>query len=84
MVMIRFEISLDFRYDLPRSNFAWGWFFQDTERAPFFRVEEEIFNFGPSTFGAVFIEHKDVLGATANLRLGNVFDGGDTLQRTVF
>ncbi len=79
-----FEINLNFRHDIPRTDWAYGWSFQDTERAPFFRVEQEAFEFGPSTFGAVFIEHKDVLGATANLRLGNIFNGPDTLLRTVF
>ena len=79
-----FEISLDFRHDVPHTNWAYGWFFQDTERAPRFRVGQEILEFGPSTFGAVFVEHKDVFGATANLRLGNIFDGGDTLLRTVY
>ncbi|RJY09087.1 TonB-dependent receptor plug domain-containing protein [Aurantiacibacter aquimixticola] len=79
-----FEIELDFRHDVPGSDFAWGWSFQDTERAPVFRVEEQIFQYGPSTFGAVFVEHKDVLGATANLRFGNIFNGGDTLLRTVY
>ncbi len=79
-----FEIELDFRHDIPASDWAWGWSFQDTERAPRFRVEQEILEFGPSTFGAVFVEHKNVLGATANLRLGNIFNGGDTLLRTVY
>jgi len=79
-----FEVSLDFRHDIPSTEWAYGWFFQDTERAPFFRVEQEAFEFGPSTFGALFIEHKDVFGATANVRLGNIFNGGETLLRTVF
>ena len=79
-----FEVEIDFRYDVPRTDFAWGFSVQDTERAPRFRVTQEIFEFGPSTFGAVFVEHKDVFGATANLRLGNIFNGPDTLLRTVF
>lgn len=79
-----FEINLDFRHDIPSTDWAYGWFFKDTERAPRFRVEQEALEFGPSTFGALFIEHKDVLGATANLRLGNIFDGGDTLLRMVY
>jgi len=79
-----FEIELEFRHDIPRTDWAYGWSFQDTERAPRLRVEQEILEHGPSTFAAVFVEHKDVLGMTANLRLGNVFDGGDTLLRTIY
>ncbi|KLI65116.1 hypothetical protein AAV99_01155 [Aurantiacibacter marinus] len=79
-----FEISLDFRHDIPRTDWAYGWNFQDTERAPSFRVEQESFEYGPSTSGSFFVEHKDVLGATANLQLGNIFNGPDTLLRTVY
>ena len=79
-----FEFEVDFRHDVPRTDWAWGFSFQDTERAPSFRVTEEIFQFGPSTAGAVFVEHKDVFGATANLRFGNLLDDEDVLRRTVF
>ncbi len=79
-----FQIELDFRHDVPETSYAWGFGFRDTERAPFFRVEEVFFDHGPSTFGSVFVEHKDVFGTTVRLRMGNVFDGATTLQRTVF
>ena len=79
-----FEIVLDFRHDIPRSDFAWGWGLEATERAPFFRTREEFFQHGPSTSATVFVEHKDVFGATANLRLGNLIEDDDILLRTVF
>ncbi|WP_156172075.1 TonB-dependent receptor plug domain-containing protein [Aurantiacibacter gangjinensis] len=79
-----FELGLDFRHDIPRTDLAWGFAFREEEPAPSFRVDEESIEFGPRTFGAVFVEHKDVLGATANVRIGNIFNGGETLRRTVF
>ena len=75
---------MDFRHDVPETDFAWGLEFRDTERAPFYRVEEVLFDHAPSTFGAVFVEHKDVLGATVRLRVGNVFNANTTLLRTVW
>jgi hypothetical protein len=79
-----FQINVDFRHDVPETDFAWGVEFRDTERAPFYRVEEVLFDHSPSTFGAVFVEHKDVLGATVRLRVGNVFNANTTLLRTVY
>ena len=79
-----FQIELDFRHDVPETNLAWGLEFRDTERAPFYRVAETFFDHSPSTSGAVFAEHKDVLGATVRLRVSNVFDANTTLLRTVY
>lgn len=79
-----FQIEADFRHDIPETNLAWGFNFRDTERALFYRVEEVLLDHSPSTFGAVFVEHKDVFGATVRLRVGNAFDAKTTLFRTVF
>nr|WP_237392366.1 TonB-dependent receptor [Aurantiacibacter rhizosphaerae] len=79
-----FQIELDFRHDIPETDYAWGLNFRDTERAPFYRVAEVIFDHAPSTFGAVFVEHKDVFGTTVTARVGNVFGANTTLLRTVY
>lgn len=79
-----FQIELDFRHDVPETDFAWGLSFRDTENAATYRVSEVFFDHRPSSYGAVFVEHKDVLGATVNLRVGNVFSGNTTLLRTVY
>lgn len=79
-----FQIEVDFRHDIPETDYAWGFGFRDTERARTYRVREEFFDHPPSTFGSVFVEHKDVLGATVGLRVGNVFDANTTLVRTVY
>lgn len=79
-----FQIELDFRHDIPETDLAWGFGFRDTERAPFYRVREVLFDHSLSTYGSVFVEHKDVLGTTVSARVNNVFDAGATLSRTVF
>ncbi len=79
-----FQIRVDFRHDVPDTDWAWGIEFRDTERRPSYRVREVIFDHNPSTFGAVFVEHKDLLGATVRLRVGNVFSANSTLLRTVY
>lgn len=79
-----FQIALDFRHDVPQTDYAWGLSLRDTERAPLYRVREVFFDHSPSTFAAVFFEHKDVLGATARIRVGNLFNANTTLLRTVY
>jgi hypothetical protein len=79
-----FQIVLNFRHDVPDTDYAWGLELRDTERAPFYRVREVFLDHNPSTFGAVYFEHKDVLGATARIRVGNIFNADTTLLRTVY
>ncbi|MGB3166476.1 MAG: TonB-dependent receptor plug domain-containing protein [Alteraurantiacibacter sp.] len=79
-----FEVAFEYRHDIPRSDWAYGGGFLQSDRAPSFRTREQVLQYGPSTSASVFIEHKDVLGTTANLRLGNLIDDEDYLLRTVF
>lgn len=79
-----FEIELDFRHDVPETDYAWGLSLRDTERAPSFRVRQVSLEHPPSTFAAAYIEHKDVLGATARIQVSNIFNANSTLQRTVY
>jgi hypothetical protein len=79
-----FEIRADFRHDVPSTEYAWGFEFRDTAQALSFRIAETTLSYSNATFGAVFVEHKNVLGATVRLRVANVFDGNDVLARTVY
>lgn len=79
-----YQLNLGFRHDIPRSDIAWGWSFSDTRRAATYRLTQVFFEYGPSTNGALFIEHKNVFGATANLQLGNLLGDTDTFLRTVY
>jgi hypothetical protein len=79
-----FEIRADFRHDIPRTFYAWGFEFRDTASALSYRVAETTLSYGNATFGAAFVEHKNVLGATVRLQVSNVFDGNDILVRKVF
>ena len=79
-----FEIRLDFRHDIPETDWAWGLEFRDTQQAKRFRVAEVTLDHNISTFGAVYVEHKDILGLTARVRVGNIFNGNNVLQRTIY
>lgn len=78
------EIRLDFRHDVPRTDWAWGTEFRRTIFAPYFRVTEHGWDYNNPTFGAVFVEHKDVLGLTVRARWANLFKGDTVLDRWVY
>lgn len=79
-----FELRLDLRHDVPDTQWAWGAEFRHTEQALGYRVAEVSFDYNVPTFGALFIEHKDVLGLTVRLRFANLLNGHNVLQRTVY
>ena len=78
------QIELDFRHDVPRSDLAWGAEFRRTRFAPDIRVAEHGFDYANPTFGAVFVEHKDVFGLTVRVRAANLFRGDTVLDRLVY
>lgn len=78
------QIELDFRHDIPNSDWVWGASFRATRFNPYFRVFETGYDYNVDTFGALFIEHKDVFGLTVRLRAANLFRKEIVLQRTVY
>ncbi|MXO88864.1 TonB-dependent receptor plug domain-containing protein [Alteraurantiacibacter aestuarii] len=79
-----FEIRLDFRHDVPDTDWAWGVEFRDTSSALGYRLREVTLDYNVATFGAIFVENKDVLGLTIRGRVGNIFNGRNVLQRTIY
>lgn len=79
-----FEVRADFRHDVPSSDWAWGTEFRHTQTDLAYRVAEFSLTHNPETFGAVFVEHKDVFGLTVRARIGNLFNGKNVYQRTLY
>lgn len=76
-------VSVDFRHDIPGSDWAWGGGLYHQDNAPYSRRSEfGIGEEGP-LFGNLFIEHKDVFGMTARAQWGNVPGARNTFDRTV-
>ena len=78
------EIDIEFRHDIPGSDFAWGGGFFNSLPTKTYRLTE----IGRATegpfFGNVFIEHKDIFGLTLRGTVGNLPGGRDRWDRTVF
>ena len=67
----RFGISVDFRYDIPRSNWAFGAALDDQGSEPFFRLDFESRDFANRPAVKAFIVNKDVFGLKV---VGQVFN----------
>jgi outer membrane receptor for ferrienterochelin and colicins len=54
--------SLDFRHDIPGSQWAWGLYAEDSRDNGFYRLDYFGRDFRTGPFTLAFVEHKDVLG----------------------
>ena len=76
--------ELDFRHDLPNSDFAWGVTAGlNHNTAYYYLTEVNRENEGP-WFTNVFVEHKDVFGLTVRAQVGNVLNGRHYYDRQVY
>jgi outer membrane receptor for ferrienterochelin and colicins len=77
--------ALDFRHDVPATDWAWGWVLNHNRRAASVRLGEISRNSEMTPFLAgLFVEHKDVAGLTVRLSINNPTGANDILRRTVW
>ncbi|NNC59535.1 MAG: TonB-dependent receptor plug domain-containing protein [Erythrobacter sp.] len=77
-------LEVDFRHDIPTTDWAWGGSVFTEDKAPYSRRFETGRDFEGPTFMGLFIEHKDVLGLTVNARYSNVLGARNKFERTLF
>ncbi|ABC62317.1 TonB-dependent receptor plug domain-containing protein [Erythrobacter litoralis] len=77
-------LDVDFRHDIPNSDWAWGSGIFTADNAPYSRRREVGRDYEGPTFMNVFVEHKDVFGLTVNASYGNVLGARNKFERTVF
>jgi len=76
------EVSV--RHDIPGTDWAYGGFVEDFENTDQFRTFSIANSGNRKPFGGVFVEHKDLGGVKARVRLLNVFDTSEFFERAVF
>lgn len=80
--LIEFEAEL--RQDFFSTPWAVGAFFRYDERQPSVRLDEVFQRLDTPGFARVFVEHKDVFGMTARLRVANLLNRDNRFDRTIF
>ncbi len=81
---LRHRVSLEFRHDIPQTDFAWGARIEQRVEYPFFRRDEIQRERGSPGFGSVYLEHKDLRGLTGQIAVLNAFNQIDRFDRQVF
>jgi outer membrane receptor for ferrienterochelin and colicins len=76
------ELSL--RYDIPKSDWAFGGAASYSKNAFSYRLTEFGLQTEGPVFGNVFVENKDVFGLTVRATVGNIFDARSTWERFVY
>ncbi|MFL0357001.1 TonB-dependent receptor plug domain-containing protein [Erythrobacter sp. GH1-10] len=79
-----FNFSIELRQDFVGTPWAIGGNFRTQEDRPSVRLNEVSLSTERPGFARVFVEHKDVAGMTARLRVGNLIDQKDNFDRTIF
>lgn len=76
--------NIDFRHDIPDTQWAYGIFADRGEEAPVFRLNTVgKFTF-TRAFAGAFIEHKDIYGLKVRATAYNLLDSGERLRREFY
>lgn len=77
-------LEIGYRHDIPGSDFAYGFNFNNYHFQNYYRLGEVGLGYEGPTFAGVFVEHKDVLGLTLRASAGNLLNGRNRFDRTVW
>jgi outer membrane cobalamin receptor len=78
------NLELDFRYDVPASDWAFGAGYRNSGFNRYYRVAEFGLDYVIDENPYVLVEHKDVLGLTVQARVNNLLEREAVLERQVF
>jgi len=79
-----FFYEINFRHDIPNSNWAWGGSIEDEDNSDNLRLDQINAFTSESVFASVFIENKNVFGLTVRGSLNNLLNRGERFVRTNF
>jgi len=76
-------IEVDFRHDVPSTNWAWGTGLRRRIDASVFRLDQRSRRFEIRPNVSLFVENKDVLGLTVRASVGNILGQQDAFIREI-
>ncbi len=78
-------LQIDFRHDIPSTDWAWGASIEHFDNAPYARRYEDGREWEGPVFDTLFIEHKDLFGFTVKAQAINMLLGArNYMRRTVY
>jgi len=79
-----YNVSVQFRHDVPGSDWAWGTNIRTSGFDPYYRLAEFGYDYNLKTALGVFVENKDVFGLTVQARLNNILEKEAVLDRYIY
>lgn len=76
--------NIEFRQDIPGTDWAWGGLYERNGRYKYWRLNERGMETHPPGYAYMFVEDKDVLGLTATLAIGNLLNQADSFRREIY
>ena len=77
-------LEIGYRHDIPGSKIAYGFNFNNYHFEDYYRLGEVGQAYEGPTFAGLFVEHKDVFGLTLRATAGNLLNGRNRFDRTVW
>jgi hypothetical protein len=75
---------LAFRRDVPETDWAWGFSYDHSHRAPGYRLDQRTLSEEQPGRADIYLVNKDLFGMTAQLTVRNVLDSDNRYQRIVY
>jgi len=76
--------DIEFRHDIPNTNWAYGGTLDQNVNAPSFRLDTISLETNTRPLATAFVEHKDIYGLKIRAGLRNLLDQTDNLVRQAF
>jgi outer membrane receptor for ferrienterochelin and colicins len=80
----RYTYEVNFRHDIPGSNWAYGLVIEDDRNAAFFRLNSISSERNNAPFVRVYVEHKNIFGLKARASLVNLADTEEIYSNTFY
>jgi outer membrane receptor for ferrienterochelin and colicins len=80
----RYYWKVDFRHDVPGTPWTWGLFSEYQSKDHFYRLDFEEVAYQSRPFGAIFLEHKDLLGLKVRATVANLYSSRDRSQQVAY
>jgi len=76
--------NVEFRQDVPGTDWAWGGLYERNGRSKYWRLNEKGQETHPPGYAYMFLEHKNVRGMTATVAVGNLLNQADNFRREIY
>jgi hypothetical protein len=80
----RYYWNVDFRHDVPGTNWTWGLFSEVQSTNHSYRLDFEEHFTSANPFGSIFLEHKDVFGLKVRVSVANLFRRYERTQQVFY